>query len=92
MKTYLEEVCACKFMLAFPYSLFIYVIVLEYFPGQYIGNMNDYNTGTTSTVVNSISCPSDANVISECDFNTTSHGCADEQYEEVVTCIKCKLC
>ena len=57
-------------------------------PGQYIGSINDYQTGTSSDVVHSLSCPSDAVIIDSCQYNTT-YGCQNN--EEVLTCIRCEF-
>ena len=53
-------------------------------PDQYIGYFSDYQTGSSSVRVQSISCPSDAENIVQCQYGTST-GCSS--FEEVLTCI-----
>ena len=57
-------------------------------PDQYIGDFSDYQTGATSATVQFASCPSNAGIISQCQYNI-SYGCSSS--EEVLTCIDRKL-
>ena len=60
----------------------------DYLPGQYIGSLYDYQTNTTSTVVQTISCPQYSTSITQCQY-TTTYGCPS--YEQVLTCFEREL-
>ena len=57
-------------------------------PDQYIGDFSDYQTGATSATVQFASCPSNAGIISQCQYNI-SYGCSPS--EEILTCIDREL-
>ena len=67
------------------YLLIQLIIFFQYLPGQYIGDFYDYQTGTTSTVINNLSCPDYTNGITQCQYSI-SYGCPS--YEQVITCIR----
>ena len=66
----------------------LFFLDYEYLPNQYIGNITDYQTNTTSMVIQTLSCPSDVVAIAQCQYNI-SYGCPS--YEQTLTCIQSEL-